>query len=186
MIRIKKILLFLMIVTCMFSCSANGQETNAKSTAILLKDSVRNDVLDDSLMFKVLCDSIINIIENAKDISARLIVKKDSVLTYDNKSIHKLTQQQSSVLIFLASAPQNFEKNTVVYGLFEPNVVFHFKYKKAEIKILFDFGLGKWQIADANNNEIKRFDIGTPELLRFAKQLFSENEFFYNIKKCTL
>lgn len=173
------IFLFFMTICSVNACGQNSDSTSSALTS-LLKDTVKNEPIDDSLMFKALGDSICDIILNAKSVEASLINFADS--TASNVNIQKkLDKEQMTILQFLISNPKNFASNATVYGQFLPNISFTFFGKKKECIIKFDFGLRKLCVYDQEGNYLKMFDLSSTEILRFAHTLFPENEFYVKL-----
>ncbi len=154
-----------------FSTTAScGQESAVKLSANI-----------DTTVSSTLGDSIYCILKNAKSITAEVIGYNDTVENTTSKV--RLSNEQAAILKFLISNPDNVASDDVVYGLFLPNAVFSFKYKKQELKLYYDYGLRKWQINDADDKTLMRFDLRSTEFLRFAQIIFPENEYFNKLIK---
>lgn len=154
------------LVLLSMACTANSGSTNNS------QPSDNND----SIVMAALGDSIFNIIKNAKSISAEEISYADT--SKENATSVKLSKDELTILKFLLCNPKNVASDNTVYGRFLPNISFKFKYKKQECALLFDLGLEKWQVKDANDSILNTFDIKSPEFARLASQLFPDNKFF--------
>ena len=170
-LTLKKFIIPILGLIFAFSATAScGQGADAKLNANI-----------DTIVSATLGDSIYCIIKNAKNITAEVIGYNDTVETATSKV--KLSNEQAAILKFLISNPDNVASDDVVYGLFLPNAVFSFKYKKQELKLYYDYGLRKWQINDADDKTLMKFDLRSTEFLRFALVIFPENDYFNKLIK---
>lgn len=151
------------------SCSASPTNRIEDDRLTMQKDSV---------MRKAVGDSIYTILTNAKSVSATLKLKAKDNKT-DSVVNMKVAKNDKYVLNFILSAPSYYESNDTVFGKYVPNFTLNFKASKGRsCTANFDFGLRKWNICDANGNEIVKFDLPTNDVLRFANQLFPNCEYF--------
>ena len=129
----------------------------------------------DSLVCAAVGDSVYSIILRGNPIEARTIsIASDSAQAL--KTI-KIKRGYKNVLNFILCDPHNL-KNTIVYGAFMPQFEVVVAYKHARMKIKYDFGLRKWAICNSNNETLHTFDLISDDMLRFASQLFPENDFY--------
>ena len=170
----------MILTVCAFSYSACGQNVDSTSALTsLLKDAVKDEPFDDSLMQKALGDSIYDIIINAKSVAVRLTLNTDSVVV--DTVPKKLGNEQVTIVKYLVSDPKNYAGNSIVYGQFLPNISFTFSMKKKDCTLKFDFGLKKLGVYDSNGNELKLFDLHSMEIVRFAYTLYPDNKFFVKL-----
>lgn len=150
-------------------CSARTGRTSEAKDITVEKDTV---------MRKALGDSIYNILVEAKNVNASLKLK-----TADNKNDStvnvKIGKNDKYVLRFILSDPSNYKSNDTVYGQYVPNFSLQFTASKGKTcKANFDFGLKKWNICNAKEEEIAKFDLPTDEVLRMANLIFPDCELF--------
>lgn len=131
-------------------------------------------------MTKALGDSISHIIQSSRHIRTFICNTDKGKIT--NTNIKKLSRKQNYLFKFLLSNPQMSKHDEVVFGHFSPCIGFELKKSnKEKVFIYADFGLGKWMICNAQNKQIKRFDIEGYELLRFSTMLYPTDEFMTSI-----
>lgn len=160
----KNILLAFALVLASASCQAAS------------KDKTKAD----SCLCKALGDSISHIIQSSRHIRTFICnTDKGKII---NTNIKKLSRKQNYLFKFLLSNPQMSKHDEVVFGHFSPCIGFELKKSnKEKVFIYADFGLGKWMICNAQNKQIKRFDIEGYELLRFSTMLYPTDEFMTSI-----
>lgn len=162
-------------------CSAgNATLTAVKQMSMTkLKDSSR--VTTDSLINKVVGDSIEEILNNSRRIKVELIKEEsDTVIVLDTKY---LKQFDRNVFCFLILNPANYLSNGKVYGIMMPSIRVTEFYKGKKVIMLFDFELMKWSLCNENNEEIARFDLSNNELHRWAVRVFPEDTFLKSTLK---
>ena len=130
---------------------------------------------NDSIVQTAVGDSIFAIIVNAKSITAEIVGYTDS--TKEKTPEVKLSADDIKILKFLLMNPQNVSSNDTVFGKVLPNICFTFKSKNKICQLLFDFGLKKWQILDADFNILKTFDLKSSEFVHLASRLFPNDEY---------
>ena len=149
------------------------------SMACAAKSGIKNEqpcIIKDSIVQAAIGDSIFNIIKNAKTISADVIEYTDT--TEQKTPAVMLSTDNIKIVKFLLRNPQNVASNDTVYGRLVPNICFTFQYKKQICRLLFDFGLRKWQVKDANDNLLNTFDLKSPEFVHLSSQLFPDDKYF--------
>lgn len=140
----------------------------------------RDKIKADSCLTKALGDSISHIIQSSRHIRTFICNTDKGKIT--NTNIKKLSRKQNYLFKFLLSNPQMSKHDEVVFGHFSPCIGFELKKSnKEKVFIYADFGLGKWMICNAQNKQIKRFDIEGYELLRFSTMLYPTDEFMTSI-----
>ena len=168
----KKILTLFAI--CLIACSATACATEQSN---IEQPPDRND----SIVVAALGDSIFNIIKNAKAVSAEIIGYTDT--TKAETPQVKLSKEDLLIMKFLMQNPRNVATNDTVFGKFLPNINFKFQSKNQVCQLLFDFGLNKWQIRDAEGNVLKTFDLGSPEVVHLASRLFPNDDYLNELLK---
>lgn len=163
--KLKLTVAALLLALVSMACAVNCDPDNEKSAAV-----------NDSIVQAALGDSIYGIIKNAKSITAETISYADT--SKENISSVKLSADEQIIIKFLLCNPKNVASNDIVYGRFLPNISFKFKHKKRECVLLFDLGLEKWQVKNANDSVLNTFDLKSPEFTRLANRLFPDEKFF--------
>lgn len=149
-------------------CSAVGAQASKKRPPKFIAPL-------DSLVCAAVGDSVYSVLMKGTPIEARTIsITSDSAQAL--KTI-KIKRGYKNVLNFILCDPHNL-KNTIVYGAFMPQFEVVVAYKHARMKIKYDFGLRKWAICNSNNETLHTFDLISDDMLRFASQLFPENDFY--------
>ena len=129
----------------------------------------------DSLVFAAVGDSVYSVIMKGNPVEARTIpVASDSVQT---PQTIKIKRGDRSILNFILSDPHNF-KNSTVYGTFMPQFEVIVVNRQTRMKIKYDFGLRKWAICNSQNETLQTYDLVSDDMLRYASQLFPENNFY--------
>ena len=135
----------------------------------------------DSIMYQALGDSIGDLLSKSKCV--KLIIhelENDSVKL--QKSL-RFRKTERSILQFILSNPWNYQSDNMVYGRFLPSFQILIKKGNEECTLNFDFGLRKWNVCDKMGKEIKRFDLNSNEMLRFAQMQFPEDKFINELLK---
>lgn len=133
----------------------------------------------DSIAVKAVGDSVYAIIANAKKMELQVLPQQaDSVQLHLSR---KVPSRELALVRFIATNPENFVSETVVYGVFTPQWQVNCTYKNSFLALKYDFGLRKWGIFDVAGNTIKMFDIKDDDMLRLACQKFPENTFFTDL-----
>lgn len=133
----------------------------------------------DTIMQKAVGDSIYRIITNAKKVEIAYLAPQSDSLR------HPITRKVSSksvvLMKFIATNPQNYRSDIAVYGEFMPQLQATYTQKKAKAILKYDFGLRKWGIFDSKDEQIAVFDLVSDNMLRFACQMFPDNQFFSDL-----
>lgn len=135
----------------------------------------------DSIMYQALGDSIGDLLLKSKYV--KLMIHEsgnDSVEIWKSLRFRK---NERSILRFILANPRNYQSDKAVYGRFLPSFQILFKKGKAQCTLNFDFGLYKWNVCDEKGKEIKRFDLNSNEMLRFAQMHFPEDELINELIK---
>lgn len=134
------------------------------------------NTVTDSIMMASLGDSIATeILHSKKVIVERLFPESDT--THVN-IIKILNEQESAIVAFLFSNPDNYVSNNVVFGVFNPSISVTFEGNDSTYKAYFDFGLGKWSLSNNNSDEeLFKYDLKSKEILRCCNMLFPDDEF---------
>ncbi len=160
------LLLFLLAITV--SCSAKKTSNNSSSNQIMTTDSI---------IFKAVGDSIYHLLTQPKTVEiSSLPLQSDSVKQVITK---RIPSNEIPVIKFIVTNPKNFLKNTTVYGVFTPQCQVTLSKKRTKIILKYDFGLRKWGIFNEKDETIAMFDLSSDNMLRFASNIFPENQFFY-------
>lgn len=169
--RLKVILILTLVgIATTTSCSANGP--GKKSTA-------QQIVTTDTIMHKAVGDSIYRIITNAKKVEiASLPLLSDSIKL---PIFRKVSSKDLELMKFIATNPKNYLTNTPVYGVFMPQFQATYTQKKDKVTLKYDFGLRKWGIFNAEDQQIAMFDLVSDNMLRFACKMFPDNLFFQEL-----
>ena len=163
--RFKLTATVLVIAFLSMASAVNCDSSNGKTNSI-----------NDSIVQAALGDSIYSIIKNSKSVTAKTISYADT--SKENVSTVKLSADEQAIVKFLLNNPKNVASDNTVYGRFLPNISFRFKHKKQECVLLFDLGLEKWQVKDANDSTLNTFDLMSPDFTRLANQIFPDEKFF--------
>lgn len=169
--RIKTIfVLTLAVVATTVGCSAKVPDGKSTSHPI---------VATDTIMHKAVGDSIYRIIMNAKKVQiTALPLPSDSLKQTITK---KVPAKEIELIKFIATNPKNYMTDTVVYGVFMPQIQATYWQKKANVTLKYDFGLRKWGIFNADDKPIAMFDLASDNMLRFACKIFSGNHFLHEL-----
>lgn len=169
--RLKVMLvLTLVVIATTTSCSAKVPSDKSTSQPI---------VATDTIMHKAVGDSIYRIITNAKKVEiASLPLQSDSIKETISK---KVSSKDLELMKFIATNPKNYMTDTAVYGVFMPQFQAVYTQKKANVTLKYDFGLRKWGIFDAEDQQIAMFDLISDNMLRFACKMFPDNQFFHEL-----
>ena len=132
----------------------------------------------DSVMVAAVGDSIYKILSAPKRIYAMVVdMSQDSVVNTKTGSI-SIKKKDQQLLHFILSDPQLYGGDITTYGLFLPSFKLTF-IKGQECCVLnFDFGLKKWAIRNHTGQVIKKYDLPSDNMLRYAHELFPEYELF--------
>lgn len=167
-----KTILALMIVLIATTTICIAKEPSVKSTS-------QRVVASDTIMQKAVGDSIYRIITNAKKIEIACLSPQFDSLKH---TITRKVSSKSVVLMkFIATNPKNYHSNIVVYGEFIPQLQATYTQKKAKVILKYDFGLRKWGIFDSKDKQIAMFDLVSDNMLRFACQIFPDNQFLSDL-----
>ena len=133
----------------------------------------------DSMMNKVLGDSIYGLLIDANSITAETIF-------YDGDSTCvaeciEVNSRYFPLLHFILSDSRNYLSNMTLYGKFTPCLSLIFTRKKEKCIMRFDFALGKWAVYSDNGQELCRFDFPSINMLRFANMLFPNNKLYISL-----
>lgn len=159
-------LFFIAIVTTV-SCSAKKTIDKSHSHPIELRDSI---------VFQAVGDSIFRILTNPKTVEiSSLPLQSDNIKQVITR---KIPSNEKEVIKFIVTNPKNYIKNTTVYGVFTPQLQVILSRKKAKVILKYDFGLHKWGIFNEKDESIAMFDLSSDNMLRFASNIFPENQFF--------
>lgn len=143
------------------------------------KKIVPQIVATDTIMHKVIGDSIYRIITNAKKVEiTSLPQQSDSLKQAVSK---KVTSKDLELMKFIVTNPKNYLTDTRVYGIFIPQFQAVYIQKKAKVILKYDFGLRKWGIFNAIDKQIAMFDLVSDNILRFACKMFLDNQFFHEL-----
>lgn len=134
----------------------------------------------DSTAVTVMGDSVYSILASPDKISvSNLSIRLASEAT---KEIC-LNPDCTGTLLFLIGAPQNYRSNTVVYGTFNPSVVYKFHQGKKSVDVALDFGLRKWAVRDRDGCNLFMRDLQQWHgLLRFSRLLYPDDPFLESIE----
>lgn len=132
-------------------------------------------------MYQALGDSIGDLLSKSKCV--KLIIHESGKDSIKMQKSLRFRKDERSILRFIISNPQNYQTDKVVYGRFLPSFQILFKKGKAQCTLNFDFGLHKWNVCDEKGKEIKRFDLNSNEMLRFAQMHFPEDELINELIK---
>ena len=135
----------------------------------------------DSIMYQVLGDSIGDLLSKAKCV--KLAIYESGNDSVEIQKSLRFRKNERSILRFILANPWNYQSDKAVYGRFLPSFRILFKKGKAQCTLNFDFGLHKWNVCDEKGKEIKRFDLNSNEMLRFAQMHFPEDELFNELVK---
>lgn len=125
-------------------------------------------------------DSIYTVLMKAKKIVA---IDKSTSLPKDCDSVKVLKPDAAAALRLIIENPENYRSDIPVYGLFKPSMEYRFSQGKRSVTILYDFGLGKWGIADASGKLLLRRDLSNDDALRFSRRLFPKDTLLEAIEK---
>lgn len=167
-----RVFLALMLVVIATTTSCSAKVLNDKNTS-------QSVVATDTIMHKVVGDSIYRIITNAKKVEiTSLPLQSDSLKLSISK---KVSSKELELMKFIATNPKNYMADTIVYGVFIPQIQVVYTHKKANVTLKYDFGLRKWGIFDAEDNQVAMFNLVSDNMLRFACKMFTDNVFFYEL-----
>lgn len=166
--------LALMSMLTLFTfCSCSAHPNNANG---LTKQSQEQT---DSVMKSAIGDSIYSIIAGTKKIKAEeIILTNDTTESTLIPFAINIKGKYAPLVQFILSNPKNYGGDATVYGLFLPCFKLTFTKANETCILNFDFGLKKWSICDDKGKVIKRFDLPTDDMLRFAHMLFPNNELY--------
>ncbi len=126
---------------------------------------------------KILKDSIVSIVINAKTITCEL-QSKNPIDTLRQDTIKIVPEKLHSIIQYLFFNTDNFQSADTVYAKFDSWVRYKFETKKKQAVYLeLDFGLRKWRLLDANNKAICTQDMKelNTQFLYFTRLLFPKD-----------
>lgn len=151
-------------------CSAHPSNANGFAN--------RSQEQTDSVMRSAIGDSLYRIIAKAKKIKAEEIVLTNDTTQSAKSTAINVKSKHVILLQFLLSNPANYGGDTTVYGMFLPCFKLTFIKNNESCTLNFDFGLRKWGVCDDKGQMIKRFDLSSDDMLRFANMLFPNNDLY--------
>ena len=163
------LLTLLAACTLYFSCAASPKKGAMRKMLTSQKDNGYG---------KVINDSIVAIIFDAKKVTCELQSKNPSDITR-NDTIAVLSTEMKTVFDYLFFDNDNFLSDDVVFGGFQSWVCFKFIVNKKKVIYLeLDFGLRKWRILDKEKKQICKQDMKKNNMvfLRFTRMLFPEDK----------
>lgn len=148
--------------------------TCSSKNEVVINDGIQQ-IKTDNVMYQVLGDSIGELLSSSKCVKLSICeLGNDSVRLWKSLRFRK---EERSILRFILGNPQNYQSDKKVYGRFFPSFQIFLKKGKSKCTLNFDFGLRKWNVCDENGKEVKRFDLNSNEMLRFAQMQFPEDKF---------
>lgn len=161
------LIIFLIAIATTVSCSA--KKTSDKGTSNTIE-------VIDSIVLQAVGDSIFRVLTNPKTVEiSSLPLQSANIKQVLTK---KISSNEREVIKFIVTNPKNYVKNTTVYGVFTPQLQVILSQKKAKVILKYDFGLHKWSIFNEKDESIAMFDLSSDNMLRFASNIFPENQFF--------
>lgn len=119
---------------------------------------------------------IYRIIANVKKVKiTSLPLQSDSVKQAISKNV---PSKDLELLKFIAINPKNYMTDTIVYGIFMPQFQAIYSQKKEKVTLKYDFGLRKWGVFNAEDRQVAMFDLASDNMLRYAREMFPDNNAF--------
>ena len=146
------------------SCSAKNKKCEKDYTPIQ-----RSEVM----LQKAVGDSIANIILKAKSIE----------IGCDSATVMKLCDDDCAVVRYLMADTFNYTVDTEVFGQFHSYLFVKFIAKKRVITAQYDFRLHKWMLVGKDNKPLRRYDLLSATILKYALLAFPENQRLIEIQK---
>lgn len=135
---------------------------------------------DSLAMTKALGDSATRVILDAGEVT---VYNSSKELPEKAGRELRLNSGAISTLKFLLQDPANYRSNNPVYGEFKPTVTYTFKWRRKEIKVACDFGLGKYSVAGNDGRQLAMYDLRNVDMLRFALALYPDDKLLQAISK---